>query len=106
MKFSTSVSLINRNTGHKPIHNYMGQTFLGFYTLLAIHRTRKYGSPSERRLSGAVKRDFRTYIRRYTSPNENFEYGYLHSNALLTFSPQKDNENVLFAPIRPATLAA
>ena len=24
-----------------------------------------------RRASGAVKRDFRTYIRRYTSPNEN-----------------------------------
>ena len=25
MKFSTSVSLINRNTGHKPIHNDMGK---------------------------------------------------------------------------------
>ena len=48
-----------------------------------------------RRVSGAVKRDFRTYIRRYTSPNENFEYGYPHSNALLTFSLQKYNENVL-----------
>ena len=36
-----------------------------------------------RRASGAVKRDFRTYFRRYTSPNENFEYGYPHSNALL-----------------------
>ena len=48
-----------------------------------------------RRVSGAVKCDFRTYIRRYTSPNENFEYGYPHSNALLTFSLQKDNENVL-----------
>ena len=57
MKFSTSVSLISRNTGHKPIHNHMGQQrwtsliiklwqiFLGFYTLLTIHRTRKYGSP-------------------------------------------------------------
>ena len=32
---------------------------------------------------GAVKRDFQTYIRRYTSPNENVEYGYPHSNALL-----------------------
>ena len=30
-----------------------------------------------------VKRDFRTYIRRYTSPNENFDYGYPHSNPLL-----------------------
>ena len=47
-----------------------------------------------RRVSGAVKRDFRTYIRRYTSPNENFEYGYPHSNALSTFSLQKDSENV------------
>ena len=36
-----------------------------------------------RRAIGAVKRDFRTYIRPYTSPNENFEYGYPHSNALL-----------------------
>ena len=26
-----------------------------------------------RRVSGTVKRDFRMYIRRYTSPNENFE---------------------------------
>ena len=38
-----------------------------------------------RRASGAVKRDFRTYIRRYTSPNEKFEYGYPNSNALLQF---------------------
>ena len=45
-----------------------------------------------RRIRGAVKRDFRTYIRRYTSPNE---YGYPHSNALLTFSIQKGSENVL-----------
>ena len=49
-----------------------------------------------RRVSGAVKRDFRTYIRRYTSQNENFEYGYPHSNALLIFSLQKISENVLF----------
>ena len=48
-----------------------------------------------RRVSGAVKRDFRTYIRRYTAPNENFEYGYPHFNALLTFLLQKDSENVL-----------
>ena len=38
-----------------------------------------------RRASGAVKRDFRTYIRRFTSKNENLEYGYPHSNALLQF---------------------
>ena len=35
--------------------------------------------------SWALKRDFRTYIPRYTSPNENFEYVYPHSNALLQF---------------------
>ena len=48
-----------------------------------------------RHLNGVVKRDFRTYIRRYTSPNENFEYGYPHSNALLSFSLQKYSKNVL-----------
>ena len=37
------------------------------------------------RASRAVKRDFRTYIRRYISPNGNFKYGYTHSNALLQF---------------------
>ena len=52
-----------------------------------------------RRVSGAVKRDFRTYIRRYTSPNENFEYGYPHSNALLTFSLQKDKVRRILAHI-------
>ena len=36
-------------------------------------------------MSGAVKRDFWTYIQQYTSPNENFEYGYPHSTALLQF---------------------
>ena len=48
-----------------------------------------------RRISGAVKRDCRTYIRRYTSQNEIFEYGYPHSNVLLTFSLQKHSKNVL-----------
>ena len=38
-----------------------------------------------RRASRAVKHDFRPYIGQYTSPNENFEYGYPHSNALLQF---------------------
>ena len=36
-----------------------------------------------RRASGAVKLNFRPYIRRYTCPSENFEYGYPHSKALL-----------------------
>ena len=34
---------------------------------------------------GNLKCDFRMYIRRYTSRNENFVYGYPHSNALLQF---------------------
>ena len=46
-------------------------------------------------VSGAVKRDFRKNIRRHTSPNANLEYSYPHSNELLTFSLQKDSENVL-----------
>ena len=35
--------------------------------------------------SSAVKHDFRPYIGRCTSPNENFEYGYPHSDAILQF---------------------
>ena len=33
----------------------------------------------------ALKRDFQMYIQQYTSQNENFEYGYPHSIALLQF---------------------
>ena len=40
---------------------------------------------SRRRVSGAIKHDFRPYIRWYTSPNEKFEYGYPHSNVLFIF---------------------
>ena len=38
--------------------------------------------------SGAVKRDFQTYIWQYTFPNENFEYGYPNFNVLLQFHLQ------------------
>ena len=41
----------------------------------------------QRQASRALKCDFRTYIRQYTFPNENFENGYPHSNALLQFEP-------------------
>ena len=37
----------------------------------------------QRYASGAIKGNFRPDILRYTSPNENFEYVYPHSNALL-----------------------
>ena len=47
-----------------------------------------------RHISGAVNRDFQTYIRRYTSSNENFEYSYPHSNAQVTFLLKNDCENV------------
>ena len=43
------------------------------------------------RLFVAVKLNFLPYIGQYTSSNENFEYGYPHSNALLTFFLQKDS---------------
>ena len=33
----------------------------------------------------AGRPNFRTYIKQYTSPNENFENGYPHSNAILQF---------------------
>ena len=44
-----------------------------------------------RRASGAVKRDFRTYIRQYNSPYESFEYGYPHSYVLLQFCLKFDH---------------
>ena len=42
-----------------------------------------------RRVSGAVKHDFRPYIRRYTTPNEKFEYCYPHSNVLFNYKHRK-----------------
>ena len=48
-----------------------------------------------RRVSGAVKRNFRPYNRWYTSPNENFEYGYTHSNVLFNIYSSKAQH---FAP--------
>ena len=55
---------------------------------------RKFSFTATRKRSR--QRDFRTYIRRYTSPNENFEYGYPHSNALLIFSLKKDSKKKYF----------
>ena len=48
-----------------------------------------------RRVSGAVKRNFRPYNRWYTSPHEHFEYGYPHSNALFKIYSSKAQH---FAP--------
>ena len=48
-------------------------------------------------LSGVIKHDFLLYIRWYTSPNEHFEYGYPHSNALLGFFTIKSQIRVLQA---------
>ena len=42
-----------------------------------------------RRVSGAVKRNFRPYNRWYTSQKEHFEYGYPHSNALFNIYSSK-----------------
>ena len=46
------------------------------------------------RISGAVKCEFRPYAWWFTSPNENFEYGYLNFNALVIFLLQKERKNV------------
>ena len=54
----------------------------------------------QRRVSGAIKLDLKTYIRRYISTIENFEYGYPHSNALyiLTLSLKKAVKMYFVAP--------
>ena len=57
-------------------HYYLGRYIVGYKVRNLVLL---------RPVSGAVKRDFRTYIRRYSSPNENYEYGYFHSNAPLQF---------------------
>ena len=46
-------------------------------------------------VSGDVKRNFQPYNRRYASPNEHFEYGYPHSNALFNICLSKAQH---FAP--------
>ena len=43
----------------------------------------------------AVNPDFQQYIRRYTSPNENFVYDYPYSNVLVQF-PLKLNDCKLY----------
>ena len=53
-------------------------------------------------MSGAVKRDFRPYIQRYTSPNENVKYGYPHSNALLQSRLKLERCNPFKASRHPA----
>ena len=87
--------LTSNDLGDNCIQNFhLGRYIVGYTVRNSVLR---------RRVSGAVKRDFRTYIWRYTPPpNENFEYRYPHSNAPLTFSLQKDSENVLCCAYRPS----
>ena len=84
-----------------PGHIHLGDNCIKKCSFGEVNR-RIYGRKLSFTVSGAVKRDFRTYIRRYTSPNENFEYGYPHSNALLNFSLKKTVKMYFVAPIRPA----
>ena len=68
---------VEKYLGDNHIQNFnLGRYIVGYTVGNSVLR---------RRASGAVKRDFRTYIRRYTSHNENFEYGYPHCNAFLQF---------------------
>ena len=55
---------------------------------------------------GNVKSDFQTCIQLYTSTNENFEYIYPHSYALVAFYFQKDSENVVCGAYSQLLLAA
>ena len=41
---------------------------------------------------GSRKRDLRPYIRHYTSPNENFEYGYPHLQSQLKLEHCKSHK--------------
>ena len=59
----------------------------------------------QRHISRAITHDFRTYIRRYTSLNENFDYGYPHSNALLTFFPSKRQWKCTMLHLRPVAVS-
>ena len=77
---------VRRNTNTSVLTNYSGDNCIQNFHLGRYNVGYSVGNlVLWRRASGAVKRDFRTYIRPYTSPNENFGYGYPHSNALLQF---------------------
>ena len=66
-----------KDLGDNCIQNFhLGRYFVGYTVGNLVLRQHP---------SGAVKCDFRTNIQRYTSPNENFEYGYSYSNALQQF---------------------
>ena len=63
--------------GDNHIHNFHLQRYIVGYRVGNLVLLRS--------VSGAVKRDFQMYIQQYNSTNENFEYGYPFSNALLQF---------------------
>ena len=75
---------VNRLTWVKPIDDlllFFLENHLGDNCIQNFHLGRYIVGYTVRNLvlrqsrSGGVKRDFRTYIRGYTSLNENFEYG-------------------------------
>ena len=69
------VNNLEHNLGYNCIQNYhLGRYIIGY----------RVGNLVLWQLaSRAVKRDIGTYIRQYTSTNENFVYGYTHYNGLL-----------------------
>ena len=73
----SKVKISKLQLGDNCIQNFhLGRYIVGYMVGNLVLRQRR---------SGAVKRDFRPYIWRYTSPNDDFEYGYPHSNAFLQF---------------------
>ena len=84
---TTSCVLMSYHLGDNRIQNvHLGRYIVGYMVGSFVLR---------RRVSGAVKRNFRPYNRRYTSPNEHFEYGFPHSNALFNIYSSKAQH---FAP--------
>ena len=84
-------------TGFLVMHHssYFSATHLGDNCIQIFHMGRYIVGYTvgnfvlRRRVSGAVKHDFRPYIRRYTTPNEKFEYCYPHSNVLFNYKHRK-----------------
>ena len=80
----------------KYMYMYLGDNFIQNFHLRRYIVSYMVGNfVLQRRISRAVKRNFRRYKWRYTSPNENFEYGYPHSNALFIIYSSKAQH---FAP--------
>ena len=81
---------------------YLGDNCIQIFYSGNVRYTVENWSFTAMHMSGAIELNFLSNIQQYTSPNEHFEYGYPHSNALLLFrlklehcKPQKDAHHPL-----------